>query len=107
MLYPGSPIADRYGRPRAFDAERHLTFQELIERFGPPGYMEEKILVTAAVLSGAEPHAFGFARAPSARRLACVTLRQMRHTHPAVDAVNTWLTAVDDASADRSADQRT
>lgn len=106
MLYPGSPIADRFGRPRPFDNERHLTFQELIERFGPPGYMEEKILVTTAVVSGAEPRGFGFDHAPWGRGLACITLRQMRHTHPTVEAVDAWLAAVGDASAGRPAGQR-
>lgn len=98
-LYPGNPVVDRVGRARSFDMALHTEFQELLERYAPPGYMEEKLLVAAAVVAGMDPQLFPEsedAAAPISRTRQIarqITLRQMLHTHPEFSAVRTWLAA--------------
>lgn len=94
-LYPGNPLADRNGRPRAFDRARHAAFQELLERYAPLGYMEEKLLVASAVAAGMEPHQFPDHPSPTARIAKQIALRQMLHTHPEFMQVRNWLGALD------------
>lgn len=103
-LYPGNPVTDRNGRARPFDIALHTAFQELLERHAPPGYMEEKLLVAAAVVAGMEPHQFPEDEAPAARIARQITLRQMLHTHPDFTPVRTWLAALDDADSRRDPD---
>ena len=103
-LYPGNPVTDRNGRARPFDIALHMAFQELLERHAPPGYMEEKLLVAAAVVAGMEPHQFAKDEAPAARIARQITLRQMLHTHPDFTPVRTWLAALDDADSRRDSD---
>lgn len=107
-LYPGNPVTDRSGRARPFDIALHTSFQELLERYAPPGYMEEKLLVAAAVVAGMEPQQFPEDHAPTARiakQIARqITLRQMLHTHPDFTPVRTWLAAEDDAASRRDTD---
>jgi hypothetical protein len=106
-LYPGNPVTDRSGRVRPFDIALHTSFQELLEQYAPPGYMEEKLLVAAAVVSGMEPHRFPAGEpddeAPAdclAKQIARqITLRQMLHTHPDVTPVRAWLAALNDTAS--------
>jgi hypothetical protein len=100
-LYPGNPVIDRSGHARPFDLALHMSFQELLERYAPPGYMEEKLLVAAAVTAGMEPHQFPQGKTPAARLARKIVLRQMLYTHPEFTPVRTWLAALD-ASARRS-----
>lgn len=103
--YPASPIA-MDDRPREeFDADRHLRYQSLLERFGQGGYLEEKVLVTAAVLAGVDPARYAAEDADVDHTAARIALRQMLHTHPGVVAVHDWLAAlepVDGAAGDGS-----
>jgi hypothetical protein len=107
-LYPGNPVTDRSGRARPFDIALHTAFQELLERHALPGYMEEKLLVAAAVVAGMEPHQFPEDEGPAtrlAKQMAWeVTLRQMLHTHPEITPVRTWLAALDHATSRRGPD---
>jgi hypothetical protein len=93
-LHPGNPVMDRSGRARPFDVALHMSFQELLERYAPPGYMEEKLLVAAAVTAGMEPHQFPQSKIPAARAARQIVLRQMLHTHPRLTPVRTWLAAL-------------
>lgn len=107
-LHPGNPVTDRLGRPRPFDLTLHTAFQKLLERYAPPGYMEEKLLVAAAVVADMEPHRFPEDDASltrAAMQIARqVVLRQMLHTHPGFTPVRTWLTAIDAAASRRESD---
>jgi hypothetical protein len=103
-LHPGNPVTDRSGRPRPFDIALHMSFQELLERYAPPGYMEEKLLVAAAVTSGMEPHQLPKGETPAARTARQVVLRQMLHTHPQFTPVRTWLAALDDSTSRSGSD---
>jgi hypothetical protein len=98
-VYPGNPVTDRSGRPRPFDIALHMSFQELLERYAPPGYMEEKLMVAAAVTAGMEPHQFPTGKIPAARAARQIVLRQMLHTHPEVTRVRTWLAALDESTS--------
>jgi hypothetical protein len=97
-LHPGNPVIDRSGRARPFDVALHMSFQELLERYAPPGYMEEKLLVAAAVIAGMEPHQFPQGETPAARAARQIVLRQMLHTHPEFTPVRTWLAALDESA---------
>lgn len=94
-LYPAHPLTERAGSGARFDLSRHRAFQRLLERYGPPGYMEEKVLVTSAVVAGLAPERYPLRPEPAAQMAARVTLRQMLHTHPELDAVRRWLAVMD------------
>jgi hypothetical protein len=100
-LHPGNPVIDRSGHARPFDLALHMSFQELLEQYAPPGYMEEKLLVAAAVTAGMEPHQFPQGKTAAARLARQIVLRQMLHTHPEFTPVRLWLAALDE-SAPRS-----
>jgi hypothetical protein len=80
-----------------------MSFQELLERYAPPGYMEEKLLVAAAVTAGMEPHQFPKGETPAARATRQIVLRQMLHTHPQFTPVRTWLAALEESTHDQRA----
>jgi hypothetical protein len=98
-LHPGNPVIDRGGGARPFDIALHMSFQELLERYAPPGYMEEKLLVAAAVIAGMEPHQLPIGETPAAQTARQIVLRQMLHTHPQFTPVRTWLAALDDSTS--------
>jgi hypothetical protein len=76
-LYPPNPVLDDEGRPKAFDANEHGAFQDLLERFGHPEFMLAKRSIMTALRE---------CRAPDAALLATrvqrtahrVALRQLR-----------------------------
>jgi hypothetical protein len=98
-LYPGNPVIDRVGRVRPFDAALHKAFQQLLERYAPPGYMEEKLLISAAVLSGMQPSSYAIGDARDLPLSARVALRQLLHTCPEAPGITAWLQAFDGPSA--------
>jgi hypothetical protein len=93
--YPGNPVADRLGRARPFDSNLHRTFQQLLERYAPPGYMEEKLLITSAVLSGMQPSRYPVADGRELSSSARVALRQLLHIRPEAPGIAAWLQAFD------------
>jgi hypothetical protein len=103
-LHPGNPVTDRSGRARPFNIALHMSFQELLERYAPPGYMEEKLLVAAAVTAGMEPHQLPTGKTPAARVARQIVLRQMLHTHPEFTPVRTWLAALDKSTSRSGSD---
>lgn len=94
-LYPPHPLVDAGGRERPFDAAAHAAFQALLARFGPPGAVDEKRRITAAVLGGEDPAAYAPAATAEARTAARVALRQLVHTHGAVAGLEAWRRAHD------------
>ncbi|TVR98432.1 MAG: hypothetical protein EA406_06705 [Rhodospirillales bacterium] len=103
-LHPGSPITDTEGRARPFDPTLHRSFQRLLERHGPPGYMEEKVMITSAVIAGIPPDRYPRADTRSVRKGARIALRQMLHTHPDVAKLDLWLAAMDRGAGTCGAD---
>ena len=101
-LHPANPLTDRLGRPRPFDPRLHESFQELLAAYEPPGYMEEKARITAAVLDGLDPEAYRMADNRATRKAARVGLRQLLHTCLAAPGLEAWL-AVFDRRAGRCA----
>lgn len=94
-LHPRNSLSDRMGRPRAFDRAAFEAFQEVVERFGPPGYAAEKKRVRDAVHAGLDPSAYAPADNRTNRRAARVALRQMLHTDPDPKLATHWLDAFD------------
>jgi hypothetical protein len=80
----------------------HESFQELLAAYEPPGYMEEKARITAAVLDGLDPEAYRMADNRATRKAARVGLRQLLHTCLAAPGLEAWL-AVFDRRAGRCA----
>ncbi len=99
-VYPASPVTDRSGRPRPFDARRHRAFQQILERYAPAGYMEEKILVSSAVLNGLSPARYPLAEDPVACLGVRIALRQLQRTHTDAPNLGDWLQAFDRSDVD-------
>lgn len=89
-LHPPHPLSDALGHERPFDAAVHASFQALLERFAPPGFVEEKRRIIAAVLDGEDPAAYAPAATPEGRAAARVALRQLIHTHGEVAELDAW-----------------
>lgn len=116
--YPVHPIATMDGEgeghgahalsegPVHFNLTRHRRFQALLEHFGPPGYMEEKLLMTSSVVAGLDPRCYPWTREPAEDAAARVALRQMLHTHPHLDRVHEWLAIVDPPGAGHGPNDR-
>jgi hypothetical protein len=89
-LYPAHPIIDAMGHARPFDHTKHGAFQELLERFAPAGYMDEKRRITAAVVAGDDPADYRPAGSRVARTAARIALRQLGHTDGDLPALAAW-----------------
>ncbi|MCW5698847.1 MAG: hypothetical protein KIT00_03285 [Rhodospirillales bacterium] len=94
-VHTGSPVIDADGCPRAVDVDRYKAFQHLLEHYAPRGYMEEKLLITSAVVSGLEPASYPVADEPGPRHAARIALRQLFHTRPDVPNLDAWLEEFD------------
>lgn len=79
-LYPPNPLADKLGRPHAFDEASFAAFEALLAAWGDRGYVAEKARARAAVRSGEEPGAYDPPRGRLGRAALRVALRQLVHT---------------------------
>lgn len=70
-IHPGNPVIGRFGEDRAFDPALHAAFEALLAVWGPPGYLDVKRAVRAALDAGSDPCAF----TPPLGRLGRVALR--------------------------------
>jgi hypothetical protein len=84
-LYPESPLTDARGGRKPFDRAAFDRFQDLVGRFGAPGYAAAKRALTGAVHGGTDPAAFGLPADRAGRLATRVALRQMLHTDPDLD----------------------
>jgi hypothetical protein len=103
-LHPASPIFDRLGNPKPFDASGHAEFQALLRAYGPPGFIVEKDRIVGAVLAGGNPRSYPVAPTRIGRTAARVALRQMLHTHAGVSSLSDWLSAFDHGAETVDAD---
>ncbi|MGM0585705.1 MAG: DUF6925 family protein [Pseudomonadota bacterium] len=90
-LRPPSPVAGPGGEDRPFDPALFEDFQTLLERWGPPGYLEIKREVWAALDAGVDPEDW---RPPVSRtgRIALRNaLRQRARMRPRDPALPAWL----------------
>jgi hypothetical protein len=101
-LFPASPIFDRLGHPRPFEADAHAEFQALMRAWGTPDVLAEKERIAGAVLAGEEPQRYPAAPTRAARTAARVALRQMLHTHPGVPGLRGWLSVFDHGVAQQT-----
>lgn len=101
-LRPPSPVAGPGGEDRAFDPAPFEAFQALLHRWGPPGYLETKREVWAALDAGVDPEDW---RPPVSRtgRIALRNaLRQRARMRPRDPALPAWLQAYEDAGEVRA-----
>jgi hypothetical protein len=98
-LYPAHPVKDAIGRALPFDTRRHVSFQEMLTRFGDPQAIALKQQVLAAVAQGREPSAITVPDDRFARANVRVALRQLRASHGSSSALMPWLAAHDQAQA--------
>lgn len=103
-LHPGSPVVDAEGRARPFDPALHQAFQRLLERHAPSGYIEEKMMIAAAVVAEVPPERYPQAESRAARKGARIALRQMLHTLPDAPQLRHWLAVLDRGAGTCGAD---
>jgi hypothetical protein len=102
-LYPAHPARDGFGKPRPFDAARHLAFQQTMAAYGDPTSLAIKRRVTEAVLAGEPPSPVAVSR--HERINIRVAVRQMKAQGQASAALRPWLTCFDSVSPDDSDDE--
>jgi hypothetical protein len=85
------------GRPHVYDLEAAEEFARLLMRWGPPGYLDEKERLRAAIAGGGEPRAYLRASTRSIRAATRVALRQFAACNPGYPELEVWLAALDRA----------
>jgi hypothetical protein len=92
-LYPPHPARDGMGEARPFDASRHHSFQQMMERCGDPKTLALKRRVAEAIGAGEPPMAIASDR--QGRTSIRVALRQMKAEAPASATLTAWLAHFD------------
>lgn len=94
-IHPGNPVIGPLGEDRDFDPALHAAFEALLEAWGPPGYLDAKRAVRAALGTGSDPSTF----TPPPGRLGRVALRnalRQRRREDGSDAtLEAWAIAFD------------
>ncbi len=90
FVYPESPFFDAVGREHPFKAEAHRRFQDLMTRWGDPGYRTEKDRVLRALEGGQDPGSFRPLDAPFAAAALIVALRQAALDPEPVPRLGEW-----------------
>jgi hypothetical protein len=94
-LYPAHPTKDAFGRTVAFNQQRHVSFQEMLQRFGDRSAVELKDRVLAAIERGADPSVLAVPNERFARANVRIALRQLRASRELSPALEAWLQAYD------------
>jgi hypothetical protein len=103
-LYPPHPLRDALGQSRAFQSERHNTFQDLLSRHGDPRLIAIKQSVVELVAKGQPPSAIRIATDRFGRAAVRVALRQMQCTNGPSPSLSAWLSAYDRVDTDEPND---
>lgn len=98
-LHPPSPLVDRLGRPKPFDAENYTAFEQLMAAWGVPDLVETKRRVRQALDAGMPPTDFPEPETRFARAALRVALRQRRWTHGASPVLDAWQQRFDPPAA--------
>ena len=77
-LYPAHPAKDAFGRPLAFDEQRHALFQSALQRFGDRDIVDLRECIHRAIEEGAGPSDVAIPDDRFARGSVRVTLRQLK-----------------------------
>lgn len=91
-FYPAHPLRDAYGRPHAFDVDRHASFQDILERFGDPELLRVKRQVVDAISAGQPPSSLPLVRRRLAKTTARVALRQLKASTEVCHIPSDWIT---------------
>ncbi|QWG13680.1 hypothetical protein KMZ29_03125 [Bradyrhizobium sediminis] len=102
-LYPPHPARDGLGEPRPFDAARHDSFQEIIERFGQPETSAIKRRIMEAIDANEPPSALAQDR--HGRTTIRIALRQMKAAGHLSPALQSWIENFDPAGLESDADE--
>jgi hypothetical protein len=102
-LYPPHPVRDRLGGSQPFDAARHASFQQMMERFGNPEGLAIKRRIMDAVNAGEPPSAVGQDR--HGRISIRIALRQMKAAGYASAVLPAWLGSFDQAGSESDEDE--
>src|SRR5262245_36235641 len=97
-IYPKHPIKDAFGREKAFDADCHRSFQDLLRRFGAPDAEAIKARVRALVEEGQGPDANPVDR--ETRTAIRIALRQLKAANHRSAALPQWLAVYERADED-------
>lgn len=102
-LYPPHPARDGLGASLPFDANRHQSFQRMIETYGDPESQALKRRIVDAVNAGEPPCAMAQTRGE--RTSIRIALRQMRAAGHTSAALPAWLASLDQARAEDGEDE--
>jgi hypothetical protein len=94
-LYPAHPMKDAFGRTTPFDQKRHVSFQEMLDRFGDRSAVELKHRVLVAIEQGAGPSILQVPDERFARANVRIALRQLQRSRKLSPALGAWLQAYD------------
>lgn len=89
-LYPPHPISGELGEHKPFDAVQHAAFQELLDAWGAPEYLDEKRRVTLALSADTPPEAYAKPASRLARTALRNALRQRAYTDGQAPALVRW-----------------
>lgn len=98
-LYPPHPLRDGMGRTRPFQTNEHISFQNLLGRYGDPVQFALKRRIIYAIMAGQEPDGINLPADRFSRATARITLRQLRASNTASSVLDTWLSTHDRAEA--------
>jgi hypothetical protein len=94
-LYPPHPMRDVMGHARSFQADQHISFQNLLGRYGDPEHFALKRRIIYAVTAGHQPDDVPLPSDRFSRATARITLRQLRASDMSSSVLETWLAAHD------------
>lgn len=104
-LYPAHPAKDGIGRPLRFDVRRHLSFQDMLHRFGDPQAVDVKRQVIAAIEQDRDPSVIDIPNQRFGRSSIRVALRQLQMSGQSSPALTARLHAHDRANAAADEDE--
>ena len=102
-LYPPHPARDGMGGARPFDAARHDSFQQMIERFGHPDILAIKRRVRDAIDANMPPS--DMARDRHGRANIRIALRQMKAAGHSPPALQAWIENFDPVGLESDANE--
>jgi len=98
-LYPSNPCLDTLGRTIPFQHQAHEAFQQLLQQWGLPDYLEEKQRALQALADNVAPETFQAGQGRLLKAALRIALRQTEYTAPS-NRLKDWQQQFDTSPAD-------
>ncbi|MEM6940728.1 MAG: hypothetical protein AAF943_02685 [Pseudomonadota bacterium] len=99
-FHPDSPVFDRMGIDKDFDAQAFEAFQVLLQRWGVAEYTEAKSAVWDAMTAGVSPNRYPEPETRLGRAALRNGIRQRRRQMGAADVLDAWSACFDRGTAE-------